>query len=148
MTRTEIANKELPKKIRVIKNKLITATWEWGDATPIRTIYGYCVTPDRLEMFVKKIYCEKLEVGERYDFEIAPSDAEEAGGAVSLVYLPSKKVDDLIRFTFYGEDRNCDLSMGTKLIYEEEENAYCDTGPVTSIMTSVCIYAWRTSRIM
>ena len=126
MTRTEIANKELPKKIRVIKNKLITATWEWGDATPIRTIYGYCVTPDRLEMFVKKIYCEKLEVGERYDFEIAPSDAEEAGGAVSLVYLPSKKVDDLIRFTFYGEDRNCDLSMGTKLIYEEEENAYCD----------------------
>lgn len=91
MTRTEIANKELPKKIRVIKNKLITATWEWGDATPIRTIYGYCVTPDRLEMFVKKIYCEKLEVGERYDFEIAPSDAEEAGGAVSLVYLPSKK---------------------------------------------------------
>ena len=85
MAKTEITYKELPRKIRVIMNKLITATWEWGCAIPIWTIYGYYATPDRLEMFVKKIYCEKLEVGERYDFEIAPSDAEEAGGVVSLV---------------------------------------------------------------
>lgn len=126
MAKTEITYKELPGKIRIIMDKLIMARWDWGYADPIRTIYGNYVTPDRLQMFVKRICCEKLEDGEHYDFEIAPSAAEEAGGMVSVAYLPSKKADDLIRFTFYGEDQSCSLSMGTKLILEEEDIVWSD----------------------
>lgn len=124
MAKTKITHKELPREIRNIMDKLITATWD-GNANPIRNIHDDYVTPDRLQMFVKEIYCEKLKASERYDFEIAPSEAEEAGGTVSIVYLPSKKADNLIRFTFYGEDRDCSLSMRTKLLYEIEE-AECD----------------------
>lgn len=121
MAKKEITYKELPRKIKIIMNKLITARWDYGYADPICNIYGKYVTPDKLQMFVKKIYCEKLEDRERYDFEVAPSAAEEAGGTVSAVYLPSKKADNLIRFTLYGEDRDCSLSMGAKLFYEEED---------------------------
>lgn len=88
MAKKEITYKELPRKIKIIMDKLIIARWDWGCADPIQSIYGYYVTPDKLQMFVKKIYCEKLEDGERYDFEVAPSEAEEAGGTVSAVYLP------------------------------------------------------------
>lgn len=127
MAKTEITRRQLPAKVGFILDRLIVARWETGYADPVRTIYNYYVTPDRLNMFVKKIYYEKTGVDARYDFEIAPSAEEETGGMVSVVYLSNKKVDHVIRFTFYDREQKCSLTMGTKLDYIEEEVAYeCD----------------------
>lgn len=63
----------------------------------------------------------------------------------------------MIRFTFYGKDRNCSLSMGTGLIYEEEDIVCYDdndkclhlcladqtVGQSLAIVENMLEYVWR-----